>query len=246
MPNWKDIGEKESTKYLENTNDFLRDIYLRSYFITKHMQLDIEKESKISGVLPSLYWFLSRTDHQIVKMERVTIDENGNVDIRKSNKGVDGVRFHFVKNGGINIKKLTYFCCDISDNGFTKKNPEVFIYLNNIRSCNTFIKAASYLMHYKSFEDISNIVLKKSITIFQDDTGLPYKYVNNANWNVKCFGSYVKPISDFKATMNIIYQDDLEEFYKTSQTENLPFSLGYHWRESSYQNQMLITRFIEE
>ena len=66
-----------------------------------------------------------------------------------------------------------------------------------MRGCNTFVKSASYLMHYKSFQKIREIVLNKSLTIFQDDTGLPFKHVNNENWTVKCYGSYVKPIADF-------------------------------------------------
>jgi len=241
IPNWKAIGSRETKRYLENTNNFLRDIYLRSYFITKHMKLDIKKEEKISGVLPSLYWFLSRTNHQIVNVERVTLDSHGKLISRDKDDGLDGVRFHFIKKGEKDIKRLTYFSCDISDDGFEEDNPELLIYLNNMRECNTFVKSASYLMHYRSFKDIRAIVLDKSLSIFQDDTGLPYKYVNNDNWDIRCFGSYVQPIKDFEKNYDIIYQNDLEKRYK-GKTEKLPFSLGYHWRDVSDQNQMLMIK----
>ncbi|MBT5859365.1 MAG: hypothetical protein HOH88_05800 [Flavobacteriales bacterium] len=239
MPNWRDIGSRSTRKHLENTNNFLRDIYLRSYFITKHMKIDIREEEKISGVLTSLYWFLSRTDHQIVSVERVSIDKEGNLIDKTDQKGLDGVRFHFVKKGEKKIKKLTYFSCDISDDGFEEENPELFLYLSNMRRCNTFVKSASYLMHYRSFKDIRQIVLNKSISIFQDDTGIPFIHVDNENWNVKCYGSYVKPIKDFEKNYDIIYQEDLAREYRKGST-NLPFSLGYHWRDASEQNQMLI------
>jgi len=242
IPNWKEIGSRETKRYLENANNFLRDIYLRSYFITKHMKLDIKKEEKISGVLPSLYWFLSRTDHQIFKVERVTLDVNGNLILRDKDYGIDGVRFYFLKKGSQDIKMLTYFSCDISDDGFEEDNPELLIYLNNMRNCNTFVKSASYLMHYRSFKEIRNVILDKSITIFQDDTGMPYKYVNNDNWEIRCFGSYVKPIKDFEKNYDIIYQNDLASRYKKGDTERLPFSLGYHWRDASEQNQMLMIK----
>jgi hypothetical protein len=240
IPNWKEIGPKASIEYLENTNNFLRDIYLRSYFITKHMQIDIREEKKISGVLSSLYWFLSRTDHQLMNVERVTLDSQGKLITKDKEDGLDGVRFSFVKKGEKEIKRLTYFSCDISDDGFAKKNPELFIYLNNMRACNTFVKSASYLMHYGSFKNIRNVVLDKSLTIFQDDTGIPYKYVANDDWNIRCFGSYVKPIKDFEHNTSL-YQNDLATRYKGA-TEKLPFSLGYHWKNAFEQNQMLLIR----
>tara|TARA_B100000902_G_scaffold302663_1_gene290658 strand:- start:6616 stop:7842 length:1227 start_codon:yes stop_codon:yes gene_type:complete len=243
IPNLNKIGGLGLEKYIENVNLFLRDIYLRSYFITKHMKLDIKKEEKISGVLPSLYWFLSRTDHQIVDVEFFTVGNDGNLsfsdfDLESTN---DGVRFHFVKQGSDKIKKLTYLSCDISDDGFIEENPGLLIYLNSLRSCNTFVKSASYLMHYRSFETIRTLILDKSVTLFQDDTGIPYKYVNNENWTVKCYGKYVKPIKDFEKNHDILYQKDLEVRYKKGSTK-LPFSLGYHWRDASEQNQMLMIR----
>jgi len=241
VPIWKEIGSRETKRYLENTNNFLRDIYLRSYFITKHMKLDIKKEEKISGVMTSLYWFLSRTDHQIVKVEKVTIDKFGKLIEKQGNEGLDGVRFHFVKSGEETVKKLIYFSCDISDDGFEEDNPELLIYLNEMRNCNTFVKSASYLMHYRSFQKIRDVVLNKSISIFQDDTGMPFKFVNNDTWEVKCFGSYIKPIKDFEKHYNIIYQQDLSNKFKEGSID-LPFSLGYHWRDASDQNQMLITK----
>ena len=242
IPDWKDIGVNASQNYLENTNEFLRDIYLRSYFITKHMRKDIEEESKGSGVLSSLYWFLSRTDHHIVKVERVTLDSEGMIISIDKQSNLDGVRFYFVKKGGNHVKKLTYFSCDISNRGFREKNPELLIFLNNMKECNTFIKSASYLMHYRSFTDIRNIILSKSLTIFQDDTGIPFKNINNDTWTLECFGNYIKPVADFEKSMDIIYQKDLEEFYKNNKKQKLPFSLGYHWKSPLHQNQMLISR----
>ena len=246
IPNLKDLDSESTKQYLKNTNNFLRDIYLRSYFITKNMQKDINKEKKVPGVLSTLYWFFSRTDHQIVNVERITLDSNGKLISRDDiDDGIDGVKFSFVKKGEKNIKRLTYFSCDISDKGFEKKNPELFLYLQNIRKCNTFVKSASYLMHYKSFKKIRDIVLDKSLSIFQDDTGVPFKYVDNEDWNIRCFGAYLKPIKDFEKNYNILYQKDLASRYKES-TEKLPFSLGYHWKDISEQNQMLITRLIEQ
>ena len=75
-----------------------------------------------------------------------------------------------------------------------------------MRECNTFVKSASYLMHYRSFNMIREIVLEKSISLFQDDTGIPFKYMKNRDLNVQCFGKYVKPIKDFEHNNDILFQ----------------------------------------
>ena len=91
---------------------------------------------------------------------------------------------------------------------------------------------------------IREIVLDKSISLFQDDTGIPFKYMKNRDLNVQCFGKYVKPIKDFEHNNDILFQKDLEILYKKGSTK-LPFSLGYHWRDANEQNQMLMTNNVK-
>jgi len=244
MPDWKNLGVRKTERYLENVNRFLRDIYLRSYFITKHMKLDIKEEEKISGVISSLYWFLAKTGHKIVDVKYVSIDTEGNIVVDNSSDDSKAVQFLFHKGDQFKIKKLTYISCDISDKGFTKKNPEIKKFLTKMRECNTFVKSASYLMHYRSFNMIRDIILEKSISLFQDDTGIPFKYMKSGNLNVQCFGKYVKPIKDFEHNNDILFQKDLEILYKKGSTK-LPFSLGYHWRDANEQNQMLMTNNLK-
>lgn len=239
IPNWKNFGPKKTENYLENVNRFLRDIYLRSYFITKHMKLDIKKEEKISGVISSLYWFLGKTGHKIIDVKYVSINPEGKIVDYTGVKDPKAIQFRFFRQGEFKTKKLTYLSCDISDKGLLTKNPEIYTFLNNMRWCNTFVKSASYLMHYKSFKMIREIVTKKSITLFQDDTGIPYKYMKDKDFSFQCFGKYVKPIKDFEHKNDILYQKDLELLYKKGSVK-LPFSLGYHWRDANEQNQMLI------
>ncbi|MFM9006370.1 MAG: hypothetical protein ACKOSR_12855, partial [Flavobacteriales bacterium] len=102
--------------------------------------------------------------------------------------------------------------------------------------CNSFVKSASYLMHYGSFTQIRDMVLDKSASLVEDDTGIPFKYFKQDIWNIQLFGDYEKPVSDFsenlfQAELNKAYQDST--FYKGP----IDFSLGYHWG-SGNQNQM--------
>lgn len=258
MPDFNSIPIDSIETYATNLNLFLRDIYLRSYFITGNMIDDIA-ENKVDGVISSLYWFIKKTNHDIINVENVTLDSLGNIineeDVSEgwNKKGFDGVRFYF-KNSKNELKKLVYFSCDISDQAFSGlngrdvkyKNSNLLAFLKNMRKCNTFIKSASYMMHHDrkdlSFKQIRNLILSKSKSIFQDDTGVPFRFINQEEWDITVFGTYEKPIKDFDR-WTFMYQEDLNLFYKNKDNHGgmLPFSLGYHWQDKK-QNQMLFLK----
>lgn len=237
IPELNQLSQKDLEIYLDNINNFLRDIYKRSYFITGNMEKDMY-HTKVKGILPILFVFIARTGHEIYDLDRITLDSEGNViKVDKINKnGIDGVRFYIRKKGDNRIKKLIYFDCDLSDKGM-EANPELLKYLKKIRKSNTFVKSASYLMHYGTFSNIRNVTFDISESIFQDDTGIAYYLFDKDKWKFYLYGVYTMPISDFSKNL---WQKQLDEAYKdTSKYRGkLPFSLGYHWALGE-QNQML-------
>ncbi len=243
MPDFETMTETEQISYLHNIDYFLRDIYKRSYFITKNMLTDIGGK-KVEGVLPVFYVFLSRTNHEILDVEAIKSQDDGSIyvypdSINIPNNQYRGVRFYFRKNGEEQIKELTYFYCNISDDGLVK-NPEMKAYLEGLDEMNGFVKSASYLMHYRTFSTIRNLLLEKAQALFQDDTGIPFKYFDKTKCNFILFGKYEKPISDFSENLT---QEDLKQAYSNKDYEHqeLPFSLGYHWHTKN-QNYMLIRK----
>lgn len=237
LPDFEQMDEQGVRDYIKNVNLFLRDIYKRSYFITKNMDGDMHGTT-IKGILPILYVFIARAGYDIIDVERITLNDQGKVlSENNASKGLDGVRF---KVRGIEskiAKEVVYWDCDLSDDGLMR-TPELATYLSNIGDCNTFVKSASYLMHYGTFNAIREQVLQTSMAVLQDDTGVPYKYFGESNWKCKLFGEYKPPIVDFSSKLwqkdlNLAYQDE------SKYSGKLPFSLGYHWGEKGHQNYML-------
>ena len=230
--------------YLNAVDRSLRNIYLQSYFITKNMAQDMRSDSSVvDGVLPFILWGLAKTDHEITEMNFFNIDTSGTrsaVDAEKT-KRYTGVEIKFTKKGSNQLKTLQYLSVDISNAGFTAA-PRVYTYLEKTTptSFNSFVKSASYLLHYGSFTKIRDFVLARSNYHLQDDTGIPYKYFKQAMWSTQLFGKYTLPVSDFSPTL---YQQDLSAAYKDSTTfrGDLKFSMVYHWG-SREQNQMLFVR----
>lgn len=244
IPALDSITEKERDKFLDSLNHSLRDIFYKSYFITTHMQKDLKQ---IRGVLPAFYFFIERTGHELLEQQFITLDSTGQ---EKEVKGgrlysqrVPGVKLVFRNIQSGQVKTLYYFNVDLSNKGM-KKKPELMRFINRREHFNTFVKSASYLMHNPDFSDMRQLILSHSQTLFQDDTGLPYKsFKNRLDFRIQLYGEYTKPVKDFGA---YTYQADLDSAYKASKEKQpLPFSLGYHW-SSKIQNYMLITRSAPE
>jgi hypothetical protein len=196
----------------------------------------------VKGVLPALYFFIERTNHELLSQKFINIDSLGNeteVGAKKIHwQKTPGVKLVFRNRATQEVKTLYYFSVSIS-NGGLKDRPGFVTFVNRQGPFNAFVKSASYLMHKDAFTKIKDLLLTNSHNIFQDDTGMPYRYVKNKlNWKGTFFGDYIKPVKDFSSEL---YQTDLDSAYKASKVQPLPFSLGYHWATKK-QNYMLFTK----
>jgi hypothetical protein len=185
-------------KYINGVDTMLRDIYNKSYFITKNMKDDTRHNTIINGMLPLIVWASSITGHQIISLNYYLVDSGGHLVERegtKKDQKPDAVTLELLETKTNRIKRLTYLSCDISDEGF-QNHPQFQKYIQHTVSskCNSFIKSASYLMHYETFDRIRGIVLNKSNYFVEDDTGIPYKYISKDNFNIDlnfCFNDCV-------------------------------------------------------
>ncbi len=238
IPALSTLKEKERDKFLDSLSHSLRDIFYKSYFITTHMQNDLKQ---IRGVLPALYFFIERSGHELLEQKFITLDAQGNVIELKASelkKRIPGVVLKFRDLETKQIKTLYYFNLDMSDKGLLKK-PEFLRFVGKRTPFNTFVKSASYLMTNPTFSTVRTFVLTNTISLFQDDTGVPYRFLKNRlDFKIQLFGDYTKPVKDFGA---YTYQADLDSAYKSANKLPLPFSLGYHW-STKIQNYMLITK----
>jgi hypothetical protein len=247
IPNLSNASERDLSDYLDKFYYSIRDIYKRSYFITGRMNTDLHN-ARVKGVLPVIIFFMSQTGQEIIDVTYETFDTAGNfkeiTNITGRFSATECINIQFRENDSEQVKELRYFRCDISDSGF-KSTPIFNSYLDSLNNANTYVKSASYLLHYGTFSTIRNIILDISESVLQDDTGIPYKYFTPASWKSNLFGVYVKPISDF--TSPYLMQYDLKAIYDDGKNiEELPFSLGYHWRTGEQNQMFFIKKKIEE
>ncbi len=233
------ISETQRDSFLDSLGSSLRDIFNKSYFITTHMEKDLKQ---VKGVLPPLYFFIERSGFELLSQKFITVDAAGN------ETEVKGNQIHWQKTPGVKlvirhresqeVKTVYYFSVSIS-NGGLKERASFVAFIKSHAPFNTFVKSASYLMHKEVFTEIKKIIITNSNHLFQDDTGIPYKYFKNKlEWSGQFYGEYVKPVSDFSSEL---YQPDLDSAYQAGGKKLLPFSLGYHW-STKKQNYMLFSK----
>jgi len=230
MPEFKAGESSSAVRYIQNLQAALGDFINKSYFITHRMDETLTGD-KVDGVLPLLCFFLKRSNHTISSIKRLELTATGEAvespypgETKKFRRPY-GVRIAYFAEGTETLRELTYFSCDLEDKAFPK-GKLLSAYLETVPFETTFVKSASYLMHYKEFSGIRDLILTKSRFILEDDTGIPYKYFPANVWDVRMYGTFLPPVSDFKG----VDQPDLRKvFEEPDRAKPLPFPLGYHW-----------------
>lgn len=231
LPDLAAFKKGEAADYAADFKKSLSDIFDKSYFITQRMLNDFQSQ-KVNGLLPVLSFFIEQSGNQLLDVEyMLRYGQDSIVRVPYEYKNPDhkpfGVHITFVQ--GSKEKSLYYFKYDVSNKLFN--DTTVFYTFININTpnCITYIKSASYLLHANFMSNMRSLILKNSSAIIQDDTGIPYSYIEKENtFDIKLYGEYSKPVKDFPY---LSLQKPLQEAFKKDSANigKLPFHLGYHW-----------------
>jgi hypothetical protein len=205
---------------LQNIEISLNSVLNFSYFETKDMRADFSR-SQLKGVLPVIFVFVARSGMNIANVEYISLTPNGGL-VKGLRGSVRGARLTLIDPATQSQKTLYYFSSDLSD-GFVRGNPAVLRFCEHLGPTNSFLKAASYLMHQNGFDTVRNLLLRVSASLLQDDAGIPIRNLTPDKWTLRFFGSYIGPIDLFKN----FYQPELHQYYATSVPKTLTFGFGY-------------------
>lgn len=243
LPHFEREHKDSLNRYYNKLNVSLNAILNFSFFRTESMNNDL-RNAEVDGTIHLLFLFLNRTGNAIVSAKPITVDSVGNTvympsfEVLKAEhlktKGVD-IQF---KTPGNQLRQLIYFSVNAADYNL-QNNPGFKSYLNHMDHFNVYLKGASYLLHKPNFNFMRNMILNKSTTIIQDDSGiaLRYFYEDMNEWQYQLYGQYSKPIHMFANH----YQPLLDTLYDRQGAKHLDFGLGYNYRDKN-SNFMVITK----
>jgi hypothetical protein len=232
VPDLTKVSRGSVDSALNNIEHSLSTILNFSFFITKHMQVDLHV-GQISGALPILYVFLERSGKSLKSVTPITLDDAGNVHVAGEDAGKNpqrGAKIVFAGADGVE-KTLYYFSTDLSNGGV--KSSGFLKFCATLAPGNSLIKSASYLLHSGSFSTVRDFLLANSATIIQDDSGIPLGDYNSKKWRFFPFGHYAGPIGEFPGR----YQQSYAELFRRAQP--MDFGIGYRWR--TYDSNLLLS-----
>jgi hypothetical protein len=215
-----DLGKLQQdgklTPYLAQIKTSLFTILAASFFKTKDMKTDFNNEL-VDGLMPAIIVFLAREGYPINGIQYVVLDHDGALHPRGETSGAPGVQITYGDG-----RTLLYFQADLGDDGL-KDNPGFVRLMHRLAPGITYLKAASYLLYDGYFSTIRDAILDDSVGVVEDDSGIPLKDFNPAQWDVVPYGNYTGPIGLFKDKI----QPDLTDFYAKTPHQPLTFGSGY-------------------
>ena len=202
-------------------------IFNRSFFVTGEMSRQF-RGRVADGMLTTMLLLLSRSGHTIDDVHYVHLDEQGKVVMDPGTPLAPGATPHtgvqilFHGESDRTPRTLEYFSTDLGP-GWVN-NPALSRYLDSLGAFDTFIKSASFLLHWRMCDPIREYLLAKCSMIVEDDTGVPFAYLKPSSWDVQLYGQYSRPDRPFQRH----YQKDLAAaFTEQGRVHPLGFSLGY-------------------
>jgi hypothetical protein len=234
LPDPDAMTPEQVAQLLKDIQDSLSDIFIRNYFITKHMDTEL-RTPYLKGNLCLFLVFLALEDSRVVSVEDMHLSPSGAPALGRVKGRVPGVRVTFLAKDDTLPRTVTYLSLDAANEGLAT-HPEFGVYIASLGPTAGFTKAASYLLHDPQFTMVRQMILDHVVYLMQDDSGMPYRFLLK-DWTVRLFGLYTKPIKDF----NYGFQPDLDKAYKSGKPEPLPFKFGYHWWDR-YSNLMVAVK----
>ncbi len=225
IPDPVNLGTDRAVRYLWGLPRVLNFTLKHAFFVTLDMGKKVGR-NPYTGITGIMMFFLAREGYEVCHVRKIWLNKKSEI-VEKKPAGIywnriPGVEIIFMKEGENFLRRVRFFRLDISDR--SRQFPLFSRFIEKGPMYTTIIKSASYLMHHRlGFLRIRNLILKKSSSILQDDSGMPHSVLSEKVWKISYYGQYHRPLKVFK----MHYQKDLKKLVKMNSSGPLPFEYGY-------------------
>jgi len=245
LPTRKQFARADVGRRLAKVRDTVASELHRSFFITR--QMDRQFRGQVTdGLFSPILQLLVRTNHTVLGYRYVRLDDEGRVIGRAANYhapgmiGNKGVQIDYRADADGSMHRLFYFSVNLSDARLRDNRP-FLAFLARREGMVSFFKATSYMTHKPEFSVIREQVLAHSAAVLQDDSGIPYRFFNQAAWQVRLYGGYDRPYGSFRW----LQQPDLRQAYAAPGARALDFRIGYGFSRAPSNLQLASRRTAE-
>ncbi len=225
IPDPVKLGKNRAVGFLWGLPRVLNFTLKHAFFVTLDMGKNVGR-NPYTGITGIMMFFLAREGYVICDVKKIWLNRKSEIVLKKPGGPyfgmVPGIEIVFKKGNEDILRRVRFFRLDISDR--SRQFPLFSRYIEKGPMYTTIIKSASYLMHHRAgFIRIRKLILKKSNSILQDDSGMPHRFLPEKDWKISYHGEYHKPLKVFK----MYYQKDLMKLVKKNSSGPLPFEYGY-------------------
>ncbi|HMV43462.1 MAG TPA: hypothetical protein PK079_24255 [Leptospiraceae bacterium] len=242
-PDIENMNENQIARGLAELNGSLDTISRLNYFMTNSMKQDVSK-SVFRGTAPVFLAYFGFLKVKPYSIKNFYLNDNGDIiylskeDIKANanyREGLVSLDIDFLDPVDGSKKKLYFLSTNISNFGL-KANPGTMKFLGKFGMFASTFKAASFLLHYDSFTDMKEFIIKNSELMVMDDTGPPVRDLAK-DYNIKVFGRYTRPIGLWPEKV----QKELQKLHEEQKPEKVSFKYGYGTADKQ-QHIMVVTR----
>ena len=220
VPNLQSIPRGYVPGVLGAVENSMRTLLQVTFFITNNMSHDLQV-SALRGTLPVIYTFMARTGKHLRETTLVSLDDKGEEVPFSAKLPVRGAKITYTSRDD-KVRTLYYFSANLANDGL--KTNGLLKFLDKLGTGDAIVKSASYLLHGEEFAMARNFLLAKSVTLLQDDTGVPLQYFDTKKWDLLPYGHYVPPIPVFRYA----YQQKMHDLFTKQKPGDINFAYGYH------------------
>ncbi|MCK5536233.1 MAG: hypothetical protein KAI79_05360 [Bacteroidales bacterium] len=219
LPSFDLNNAQEWANYIKKLNYSLRYLNKAGYFVTKQMMEDL-KQPELNGVVHLFLLYIAKLNFVITNIEYCSINNEANL-IKANKNEAKIIRIKFKDKNAVE-KELIYFQQNLANNALAS-NKNFENYLSKQKPFHSYMKSASYILFKEDFIHHRNFILNNSCDIFQDDSGIPYQFLQK-QFKTELFGNYSQTTKSFKQD----YQKDLKSELDRINPTQLPFKIGYN------------------
>lgn len=217
FPDLDSIDENSLQSSLSAIEEVIFNLSHNTYLFSKTMNkfLNQDKTYKIYGTFPLITFYIGYFNGNIIEIKKECLEYKENFCL------IPGFSIQY--EDGQQIKNVYYYSKKLLPEDIQENSPLDSL-MKSYKEKGLFLKAAVYLLHNQKYQNFANYLAENFQYIIQEDSGIPYRLLQQHKFNVRLYGRYIDVP---KLTgMKVPFQPDLAKDFKQN-SEKLTFHFGY-------------------
>ncbi len=217
FPELNTIDESTLNTNLVAIEEIIHNLSHNTYLFSKTMNkfLNQDKIYKIYGTFPIVVFYIGYFSGNIIDVKKECLE------YKDFNCLIPGYSILYEEDQ--KIKKVYYYSKKLVPEDIHQNSPFDSL-MKKYDNKGLFLKASVYLFHNLKYQNFANYLLENFVYIIQEDSGIPYRFFQQHQFNVRLYGKYVDVPN--LTGMKVPFQPDLSRDFKLN-SQRLTFHFGY-------------------